>query len=73
MHQAFNTVAKLNKRAVIGDVCNPASNFCANLEIRLRGFPWVCLKLLHAKGNTLCFRVETDNLYFNSLTNLQGF
>ncbi|CAI8208507.1 MAG: Uncharacterised protein [SAR116 cluster bacterium] len=71
MDKTFDTGFQLDKRAVVGDVGDAAFQLRTNRELALDALPRVRLQLLHAKRDTLCLRVEADDLYLDGFANLQ--
>ncbi len=72
MDEAFDTGLEFDKRTIIGDVCHPAGIFGSDRIFGCDAFPRIRFKLLHAEGNTLSLRIETNHLHLDALANLQG-
>ncbi len=71
MHQTLDAGFQLDERTIVGDVGDAAFQLRTNRELALDALPRVGLQLLHAKRDTLCLRVEADDLYLDGFANLQ--
>ena len=70
MDKTFNTVFEFNKRTIISDVRDFAFEACTDRIFRLNADPWIFAKLLHAERNTLCIRVDFNNLNFDRIADI---
>ena len=71
VHQTFNTSFKLNKCAVIGDICYTAFMLRCQLVFDTDDIPGVVHQLFHAQADAMGFFVDFDNLNFDGFTNGQ--
>mmetsp|Transcript_31925 Transcript_31925/g.41069 ORF Transcript_31925/g.41069 Transcript_31925/m.41069 type:complete len:208 (+) Transcript_31925:12-635(+) len=68
--QAFNTVFELNKRTVIGDVCDLTRHTRADCVLALDIVPRIAFELLHTKADALGLWVDLDDLNFDRVANI---
>ncbi len=66
--QTFDAGFKFNERAVIGDVADPAGKSAADRVLDFHAVPGIGFELLHAERDTLGFRIITDHLYVDGLS-----
>ena len=73
MHKPFNAGAQLNKRTVIGDICDATGDAGFQREARFDIVPRIGFELFHAQADTLGFRIDLDYLHPHGLADGQHF
>ena len=64
---------QLHKGAIVGDVGDAALEACTHGILGGNAFPGIGFQLLHTKADALGFRVETDDLHTNRLSDAERF
>ena len=70
--QALNTRSNLNECTVVGHNDNLTLHLVADLEVWIKGIPWMCRKLLQAKGDTLLLLIEVEDNDLDLLVELHN-
>ena len=71
--QTFDAGFQFNKRTIVGDVCHAALMDRAQWELAFDAVPWIVLKLLHTKADTMRFLVDLDDLDFHRFADCDDF
>ena len=61
MNKTFYARSDFNKRTVVSHNNDFTFNLVTNLEVLIKSIPWVRLKLLQAKSNSLLFVIEVKD------------
>ena len=73
MHKPFNAGAQLNKRTIIGDICDATGDAGFQREARFDIVPRIGFELFHAQADTLGFRIDLDYLHPYGLADGEHF